>query len=721
VDRYIAGVFGNISSIGIVYRSSNISICNNRLKSAYGTGPWNGVIHVGNGAVDGRDTEIHHINILNNQFETEVACCIWIRGDGNEETENVTIESFRIKNNVFIPHTELEFFGSDEPIIQFRNVKNLEISNNLMKSDRGRAIDGNGYTDTLLIANNSIYNNQTWETFYISQSLPVEAIDAEQFIKIINNEFAEYGNSGRSIVLYGSDGGLIGNNSFHTNSTVTTAYILYLNSATNDIKIINNQFIAEDEGYCFFSGDSNYFDYNNYFCSGDIGLHDGFSIENIEDSQDLMGLDSNSIFGNPVFLNDSTLLSTNLINVDKGENLESVVGDILGNERGLRYDIGAYEIDDFEYNLILLEITAEANFCHDSLLIYITFKNNGLLTINNFDIEIGGAGVEPSSDSWAGVLNPLDVDSNYFVLTTSIVDLPAEYTVTIANPNGETDGYDGDNTLTNTFSYVFPTHPVLLEICIGDSILIGDSFESEEGYYFDTLTSIHGCDSVVQYEIETRDLILTLIELGVCEGDSILIAGEYQFLEGVYYDTLVSIHGCDSVISNHLEFIEYTAIIDDIDDSFICIGGEVIELHGLPLGGVFSGVGVTGSEFDPTLSGIGIFNIYYTYTEGSCLTVDSTVIQVVDCLTISALNNEKITIHPNPTNGKLTLDFGGGLDSDYLLFVRNSAGDIIIQNENVAGTNFTLDLSAYERGMYMLILYDKTLKKEVYIEKVILE
>ncbi|MCC7453755.1 MAG: right-handed parallel beta-helix repeat-containing protein, partial [Crocinitomix sp.] len=61
VDRYSPGSFGNISSIGIVNRSSNISICNNRLKSAYGTGPWNGVIHVGNAAVDGRDTEIHHI------------------------------------------------------------------------------------------------------------------------------------------------------------------------------------------------------------------------------------------------------------------------------------------------------------------------------------------------------------------------------------------------------------------------------------------------------------------------------------------------------------------------------------------------------------------------------------------------------------------------------------------------------------------------------------
>ncbi|NOQ73485.1 MAG: hypothetical protein GQ574_15880 [Crocinitomix sp.] len=718
VLRVSLGGVGNISSIGMRYRSSNIMINNNRFLSAYDTGPYTGIIKISGGSVDYRDSEMNNFDILNNRFETDLATCVWSQGQINTEAEIFTTESICIKDNIFTTYNYLDFGEGEEPIVDFGNIKNLEISNNLMKSDRGRAIIGNGYSDTLLITNNSIYNNQFWETIYLEQGLL--EVD-NQYMKIVNNEFAEYDNSGRSIVIRDATGGLIANNSFRTNSEESDAFILNITSSSTDFKIINNQFIVEDDGICFSSTDSNYFDYNNYFCWGDIGTNGGFALEDIAASQTLLGLDSNSVFGNPEYLNDSTLISTFFVNVDKGANLESVVGDILGNERGVLYDIGAYEIDDFDNNISLLEITAEPNFCYDSLSIFMTFKNSGIVTINDFDIALSGAGVAALSETWSGTLASLEVDSNYFVFTTPILDLPCEYIITLSNPNGETDSYIDDNSLTETYEYVFPVHIVPIEICYGDSILIIDNYEDEDGLYRDTLTSIDGCDSIVGYDLDVNTLITTDVEIGICDSDSILIDGIYEHDAGDYTDALTSIEGCDSILYITLEVFELAAFFDDLDDPLLCIGEESVELNGFPSGGVFSGTGVTGSDFDPAISGEGTFTVYYTYSEDGCSATDSSIIQVVDCLSLNESNIKNMSIHPNPTTGKTTLTFGTALSGDYLLIVRNSAGKIIFQDDQLTGETYLIDLGLFESGMYLLILYERTSKKEVYHEKLILD
>jgi hypothetical protein len=51
---------------------------------------------------------------------------------------------------------------------------------------------------------------------------------------------------------------------------------------------------------------------------------------------------------------------------------------------------------------------------------------------------------------------------------------------------------------------------------------------------------------------------------------------------------------------------------------FACENGAVINLVGNPAGGAFSGPGITGSNFNPALAGIGIHTITYTYSAGGC-------------------------------------------------------------------------------------------------------
>lgn len=101
------------------------------------------------------------------------------------------------------------------------------------------------------------------------------------------------------------------------------------------------------------------------------------------------------------------------------------------------------------------------------------------------------------------------------------------------------------------------------EICQGDSVLIGSSFESEEGWYSTFYVNSDNCDSVVIVKLEIVSSFETDIEEGVCEGDSILFAGVYYSLPGSYSVHLSSESGCDSMVTLNLEiWPDYEETVD---------------------------------------------------------------------------------------------------------------------------------------------------------------
>src|SRR5688500_1303543 len=70
--------------------------------------------------------------------------------------------------------------------------------------------------------------------------------------------------------------------------------------------------------------------------------------------------------------------------------------------------------------------------------------------------------------------------------------------------------------------------------------------------YTDTLTSANGCDSVVTTNLTVLPHSATTVDTSICNGESYFAAGAAQTATGVYYDTLVSANGCDSVVTTNL-------------------------------------------------------------------------------------------------------------------------------------------------------------------------
>jgi len=85
-------------------------------------------------------------------------------------------------------------------------------------------------------------------------------------------------------------------------------------------------------------------------------------------------------------------------------------------------------------------------------------------------------------------------------------------------------------------------------ICSGDSIFLAGGFQSTAGIYTDSLQTVLSCDSLINTTLIVGNNYNDTIAVSICQGDSILLGGNFQTLAGNYIDSLPTIIGCDSVV-----------------------------------------------------------------------------------------------------------------------------------------------------------------------------
>jgi gliding motility-associated-like protein len=117
------------------------------------------------------------------------------------------------------------------------------------------------------------------------------------------------------------------------------------------------------------------------------------------------------------------------------------------------------------------------------------------------------------------------------------------------------------------------TYELDTSICKGDSVFIGGDYQTETGVYYDTLLTVSGCDSVFITSLTVNDYLTAMVDTAICRGDSILLEGTYQKEEGIYYDTISNENTCDSIIITSLELTDY---LTKNTETTICEGDSVL-------------------------------------------------------------------------------------------------------------------------------------------------
>ncbi|MBN1599739.1 MAG: hypothetical protein JW894_15695, partial [Bacteroidales bacterium] len=95
-----------------------------------------------------------------------------------------------------------------------------------------------------------------------------------------------------------------------------------------------------------------------------------------------------------------------------------------------------------------------------------------------------------------------------------------------------------------------------LDICEGESYFAERQWQTKTGTYYDTLQTIYGCDSIIITHLTVHDTYESTANAEICGGESYFADEEWQAEAGTYYDSLMTVYGCDSVIITNLSVHE---------------------------------------------------------------------------------------------------------------------------------------------------------------------
>jgi gliding motility-associated-like protein len=114
--------------------------------------------------------------------------------------------------------------------------------------------------------------------------------------------------------------------------------------------------------------------------------------------------------------------------------------------------------------------------------------------------------------------------------------------------------------------------PEAVKICPGDSAFLEGAWQQQPGIYYDTISSGTGCDSVFITTLALADTFYITTAASICQGDSIFLEGSWQKLAGTYLDHFFTVIGCDSTIATQLTVISPKF---GTDQATICEGDSI--------------------------------------------------------------------------------------------------------------------------------------------------
>ena len=489
----------------------------------------------------------------------------------------------------------------------------------------------------------------------------------------------------------------------------------------------------------------------------------GYSGTNVYDIDPLF-IDSDGADNIPGTIDDDLHLQNSSPAIDSGKidttGLYLYFPDLDGNSRiqGYSVDIGPYEIEQGTY---VNFIPSQTNGC-DSLTVTFSdltttndtivswswdFGNGDLSTLQNPSITYNLPGmyvvsltVTDNNGSYSRVdSNLIDIQGTptaSFTLSDSLGCLPLSISMT-------------DNSIQNysTIDY--------WEYVMGDGAII----YSPDSTNIYTMSGVYNvlyivgsldCYDTVSRSIQVFKTFDTTSTIGICQGDSVFLSGAYQNTPGVYYDSLFTKEGCDSIVFTTLTIdsayninesasictgITYifpdsaTSTISKVHTSFLTstTGCDSIVITTLTVNNVDTSISISGT----TLTASAVVSSYQWLDCGNSYDVingDTTqnftpfsngsyAVEVTDngctdtsaCITISTLGIDQnslfnsVAIYYNPNSEMFVVEVEFEAKTEFLIQLINITGQIIYSESiNASSSKRDINLSRYAKGVYAL-------------------
>ena len=141
-----------------------------------------------------------------------------------------------------------------------------------------------------------------------------------------------------------------------------------------------------------------------------------------------------------------------------------------------------------------------------------------------------------------------------------------------------------DTTINCIISPGDPTYSTNIDtsICNGSSLMInGITYNSNNLTGTQILSSISGCDSVVNITVTENPLIFSVIDTTICSNDSLLINGTiYGTNNPSGQEIYLSTNGCDSTVFVNITFNQQPSVTSNFSDTTVC-EDDTITIYGI--------------------------------------------------------------------------------------------------------------------------------------------
>ena len=240
------------------------------------------------------------------------------------------------------------------------------------------------------------------------------------------------------------------------------------------------------------------------------------------------------------------------------------------------------------------------------------------------------------------------------------------------------------------------------------------------GSYTVTYTDGNGCSATSDPTVVNVNPIPSVDggpDQSICEGTQTVLTGsgalsytwDNEVIDGeaftptstiTYNLTGTDANGCSNT-DQVIIIVNALPVITMAELDSVCIEDGTFELIvATPTGGMYVGPGISNNELNPSIAGLGIHTISYSYTDANGCTNSETIdIEIIECTNSIIETGETIfEIYPNPTSGNVHIELNGSFTYQLV----DSRGRMITSGSSESSA--TVNISNIESGVYLVNL-----------------
>ncbi len=251
--------------------------------------------------------------------------------------------------------------------------------------------------------------------------------------------------------------------------------------------------------------------------------------------------------------------------------------------------------------------------------------------------------------------------------------------------------------------------------------------------YTVTGTDVNGCVNTTTTTLTVSNLSTVSFTVApsatVCAGTLVTLTGtgaqSYTWSGGItdgspfvanssasYTVTGVNSTGCTGTAVATITVNTLPSVTATASDFSVCLTDPIVTLSGTPAGGTWSGSGVIGATFHPTIAGLGTSAAVYAVTNSNGCTDSAWATIVVNaCVGIHETTFENgVEVFPNPNSGVFTIAVNANVGEMKIEMFDLQGRVVFASQENNVNAGFTKQISMenVSDGLYMLKLTTAT-------------